>query len=402
MTGGMTGIRNNRWPMAGAVASIAAVSIAAVAAIHVMEDIRKVPVRRLAQNIERQIASNPDDIQLRMNLARLHAMAYALKVTEIDTVTRKGRVQPFFGHDVPHMPGPVRAPMSREHRERASADLARALQAYSDVVMRAPDHAVARLGYAWTLEQSGQADKAVEQYRKAVELAWPTDRKEDAFWVDPVTVEAAGRLTELLDPVKDAKEIAALEQKKAELDGKGRMITPITVPLDGPLEPPVDPAARVIFDADGSGLQHRWTWIRNDAAWLVYDADGAGRITSALQWFGNVTFWLFWDNGYDALRALDDNGDGELRGGELRHLALWRDANANGLSETGEVQPLSAFHIVAISCDYVQGGGTDVAAVSRAGVTFADGSTRPTFDVILRRAERVSTTLSSPAHRPPD
>ena len=29
-----------------------------------------------------------------------------------------------------------------------------------------------------------------------------------------------------------------------------------------------------------------------------------------------MTFWLFWENGYHALRALDDNDDGVLRGAE--------------------------------------------------------------------------------------
>jgi hypothetical protein len=41
-------------------------------------------------------------------------------------------------------------------------------------------------------------------------------------------------------------------------------------------------------------------------------------LTSALQLFGNVTFWMFWSNGFEAMRALDDNQDGTLAGGELR------------------------------------------------------------------------------------
>lgn len=380
-----------------AVAVLITGSAVGISGLYIMEEVRKVPVQRLAGNIQRRIADRPDDITLRVNLARLYAMAYALKVTEVDTVTRKGTVEPFFGHQVPNIPGPVRPAMSREHQERARADLARALQAYSDVVSRAPEHAIARLGYAWALEQSGQVDKAIEQYRRAVELAWPTDRKEDAFWVDPVTIEAAHRLTALLDPVKDAKELAALEQKAAALEAKGRMITPIAVPIHGPAEPPVDLSARVLFDADGSGIPHHWTWIRRDAAWLVYDADGSGRITSALQWFGNVTFWLFWENGYDALGALDDNGDGELRGSELRNLALWTDANGNGISEPGEVRPLSAHGIVALSCASVPGDGLLVAAHSARGVTFDDGKTLPSYDVILRRSARL--TRNGDPHR---
>jgi hypothetical protein len=63
---------------------------------------------------------------------------------------------------------------------------------------------------------------------------------------------------------------------------------------------------------------------------------------------------LFWSNGYEALRALDDNGDGELRGAELRKLAIWRDRNQNGVSEKGEVSPLTAHGIAALSCAYAR------------------------------------------------
>jgi hypothetical protein len=97
------------------------------------------------------------------------------------------------------------------------------------------------------------------------------------------------------------------------------------------------PAVR--FDADGSGVAKPWTWITPDAGWLVSDIHRSGRITSALQLFGNVTWWLFWNNGYEPLRALDDNADGTIAGRELDGLSVWRDANSNGVSEAGEVQP---------------------------------------------------------------
>lgn len=351
----------------------------------VQEEIRKVPVQRLVTNLQQQLHDNPGDVELRLNLARLHAMAYALKVTEFDARQKGEKLEPWFGHLPSPMPGPVRSAPSREHQERATTDLARALAAYREVVTQAPENAVARLGYAWALEEAGQIAEAVEQYRKAVELAWPSDREERGFFTDPVTTEAAERLKALLDPVKHAKELAALEEKIAVLEQKGRMITPLAIPLGpAPDALPVAIDARVRFDADGSGIPRDWTWIARDAGWLVYDPDGAGRITSALQWFGSVTFWLFWENGYHALGALDDNTNGELRGAELKHLAIWRDADQNGVSEAGEVQPLSAYRIAALSCRYVDVDDPWVTAVSPSGVTFTDGTARPTYDVILR------------------
>ena len=52
---------------------------AQVTAIMMMPDVRKVPVDRLLGNLERAAKENPTDVQAQMNLARLHAMAYALK-----------------------------------------------------------------------------------------------------------------------------------------------------------------------------------------------------------------------------------------------------------------------------------------------------------------------------------
>jgi hypothetical protein len=55
-----------------------------------------------------------------------------------------------------------------------------------------------------------------------------------------------------------------------------------------------------------------------------------------------------WENGYEALKTLDGNGDGELRGEELSALALWFDENQNGKSEQGEVKLLSDVGVTAL------------------------------------------------------
>jgi hypothetical protein len=141
----------------------------------------------------------------------------------------------------------------------------------------------------------------------------------------------------------------------------------------------------VTFDADGTGLPRKWTWVTRDAGWLVYDPKATGRVTSALQMFGGVSFWTFWDNGYQALRLLDDDGDGMLTGKELDGLAIWHDANGDGICDPGEVKPLSAYGIVAVSvrCERDESH-PDRILWSPRGVVFRDGSTRPTFDLILQ------------------
>ena len=126
--------------------------------------------------------------------------------------------------------------------------------------------------------------------------------------------------------------------------------------------------------------------ITPKAAWLVYDSDDSRVVTSGLQLFGNVTFWAFWNNGYEALAALDNNGDGELRGDELAHLALWQDANGNGVSDPGEIKPLAAWNIIGLSCRS-QTHSTGI-PFHPSGVMLKDGSTRPSYDWLAPRCVR--------------
>jgi len=266
------------------------------------------------------------------------------------------------------------------------------------------------LGHAWCLDQAGRLKEALDAYRKTFKIAWKTevigefDLKEwlQERWEDvrsgrnPLhrsqrnylgpgvcySEEIIGYMLKRLDPVKDADEIAQLNKNSKTLQSMGRAITPIVVPL----EPEalwtelVDENAGVTFDLDGSGLPRKWGWITPKAAWLVFDADESGRITSGLQMFGSVTFWIFWRDGYEALSSLDDDGDGVLRGAELRGLALWQDRKGDGVSDPGEVCPVGAFGITAISCRAERHSGG--MAWNPHGVTFHDAASRPTYDWI--------------------
>ena len=141
------------------------------------------------------------------------------------------------------------------------------------------------------------------------------------------------------------------------------------------------PAARVAFDLDGTGLPQQWPWITPRAAWLVYDPNRSGDIHTGRQLFGSVTFWVAWDNGYQALAALDDNLDGRLDGPELEGLALWRDRNGDGLSQPGEVKPLADYGIVALFTDWqVHATGIPYAPT---GVLWQDGRRTSSYDWVV-------------------
>ena len=103
-----------------------------------------------------------------------------------------------------------------------------------------------------------------------------------------------------------------------------------------------------------------------------------GKITSGLQLFGNVTWWLFWKDGYEPLAALDNDRNGRLEGAELQGIAVWFDRNGNGIADPGEVVSLRSLGITSIAVH--SAGLTDGVPANTNGVQLRDGSSLPTFD----------------------
>lgn len=351
-----------------------------VQARYAIVDTEKVPVARLLTNLEKQIQSKPKDLELRYALARVHSMAYALKIEQFDV--RKDNGRPFFGYGSRAWvtTEPVRKTDRPEQASSAKEHLRKAIDQYRKAVEIDPKHLPSQLGLGWCLEQSGEKAAALAVYRIALPLAWERERSQDSIFERSMTEEIARYMLPLLDPKKDAAEIKKIKGYTDVISKKGRAITPLAIPLqeNAPLEELIDAEAGVVFDLDGSGLERRWGWITPKAGWLVYDATGRGQITSGLQLLGAVTFWIFWKNGYHALAALDNDGDGVLRDEELNGLAIWHDKNGNGVSDPGEVQPLAAWGITALSYQYE----THPTGIpySPHGVHLQDGSARPSYD----------------------
>ena len=371
------------------------VSAPPLRAEYIQPDLENVPVSRLIENLEAQAKKDEKAVAPRLNLARVHGMAYALKTDTARVWKGKEDQGAWFGFEPKHVPFEVKKTDDEAKMKAAREHLDKAIARYEEVIKLDDKHLVAKLGHAWCVDQAKKKDDAIKEYRAVIEEAWAKekDSKTGGLGGHWVTAEAASYLIPLLDEEKDKDEIATLKDRSKKLNSLPRPITPIVVPLrDGlsvaDLE---DRRASVAFDADGSGLKRRWTWITPEAGWLVCDPHKTGKVTSGLQLFGNVTFWCFWDNGYQALRSLDDNADGILSGKELDGLAIWHDANGNGVCEPGEVRPLSDYGIVALSCQCVRDESRpDKIMYAPSGVTFADGSTRATFDIILKRQTRAA------------
>jgi len=392
-------------------------------------DVEKVPVARVLENLEKKLAAEPDSYDLHYQLARVHAMAATPGIDVVAVIKdphykeNNGQIQfggPGSDNGTPE-DGRARRAVEKSAKSYGAKHLDIAIKHYEvamSLMKKSKDRQKVtwlikpvQLGYAWCLDKAGRREEAIMAYRETLAISWHEEitndfKPEDWFMglkydmqtlrnpVNPkpmltfhanigpgvcFTEESIRYLTALLDPQKDAAEIGLLNDKKKTLSGIGRSITPILIPLnDGPFESLVEPRAQVTFDLDGSGLPRQWGWIKPQAAWLVFDGKQTGQITSGLQLFGSVTFWIFWRDGYQALDSLDANGDGVLEGDELKGLALWQDTNGNGVSDPGEVKPLSAYGIDRLSCRGETAG--PGLRWSRQGVHFKDGTSRPSYD----------------------
>lgn len=241
-------------------------------------------------------------------------------------------------------------------------------------------------------------EKSLRYYFKASSLAFdPEDtgrRIRISGISNIITAEAAASFLALGEEWKlfgEDDPRKALAQQMLDLtEGlPPQAITPIIFSLNTPvpLESLLAPETIVSFDLDGTGRDQSWPWVSPETSILVWDPEETGEITSGRQLFGSVTWWLFFDDGYRAMNALDDNRDGELSGDELVGLAIWTDANSNGVSDEGEVVPIAETGIESIAC--VQTDTSMGMPANLSGLRMSDGRVLPTYDWV---AEEVGIT----------
>jgi len=352
--------------------------------------LEQVPVSRLINNLERQVREQPGRYGPQLNLARAHAMAYALDNDRAHVTVTKGAMSLYEGHLFPWeyraQFWEKSAPQSLDARARAH--LARAIKLYAAILqssaVETPGLALARLGHGWCSEQAGDKQTAIEDYRTLLKDVTLDEWHNTEF-------EAAEYLVALLDPGRDAAEIALLGNMRGlyrqRLGSIPPFQTPIAIPLDRatPLAEIEDKSARVGFDVDPHHAGQHWSWITPKAGWLAYNPKKTGKVVSGIRLFGNVSYWMFWDNGYQAMSALDDNGDGVLSGKELDGLVVWVDANGNGVCDPRELKSLAELNIKALSYSHLlMPGHPDHIVYAPTGVHYNNGTTGPSYDLILQ------------------
>lgn len=155
---------------------------------------------------------------------------------------------------------------------------------------------------------------------------------------------------------------------------------PVTLDLDGDgLEFVGLDDSNVYFDVNGDGWREHISWVGEGDGLLVLDLDQDRLIDRPEE----ISFRHYQPGAatdLEGLRAFDTNGDGKLSALDERfgEFAVWVDANANGVSEPGEVVTLAQAGIVEISLAsdgrIEEQAGGDVVLFGRARFTRTDGS----------------------------
>jgi len=143
--------------------------------------------------------------------------------------------------------------------------------------------------------------------------------------------------------------------------------SPIVVDVNGTGFAMTDADGGVIFNILNDGVPLQISWTASSNAFLALDRNANGVIDSGAELFGDLTPQpsTAKPNGFLALAEFDKpgnggNGDGRIdrRDTIFSALKLWQDANHNGISEPGELRPLSN-SLSAIDLDYKEARRTD-------------------------------------------
>lgn len=128
------------------------------------------------------------------------------------------------------------------------------------------------------------------------------------------------------------------------------LAVPVVLDLDGNGVALAGKASGTRFDWNGDGIADQTGWTSGGDGFLALDRNHDGRIESAAELsFANDKPGARSD--LDGLSAFDSNGDGKLSAADstFGDFRVWQDANANGVSDEGELTSLADAGIAAIN-----------------------------------------------------
>ncbi len=371
-----------------------------------------VPIDRLVTNQSTYLAKNPKDMDAVYTLARIHYLAFINDVTALSTYpdhkTKAYRLAHWqnlqnasinaeadrlalLEHKLDKVPL-WNEPLGKEFQKTKQTQLKelrlnkwqpkkkspeKALSHYHSsaalfekVIAQSKSPALPTLGLASLQEQYAEPEmqkqfeaiktspaatqaEIITLYYKAFSLAVEQDTEKTRLpllGLKSLISYEAGKAYIRLAP--KGEHVNKVQQHLEKLEKLPRgPITPMVVDLSGlrsSISQVIDTTKSVDFDLTGLGRKGSYSWPHKDVGFFVWDPQATGNILDGKQLFGVYSWGIFWQDGFRAMAALDNNHDGQLSGEELKGIAVWVDANQNGISEPGEVQSVKAHNMVSI------------------------------------------------------
>ena len=133
--------------------------------------------------------------------------------------------------------------------------------------------------------------------------------------------------------------------------------SPLAIDLDGDGIATYAIKNGVYFDIDSDGFAEKTAWLNAKDAFLAIDRNKNGVIDDASELFGDLTA----ENGFEALKAMDSNGDGVIDANDAgwEELMLWVDAVNDGVSQSEELISVADAGIERIELNYINQDVTD-------------------------------------------
>ena len=359
------------------------------------------PLPRVKANIESQLAKTPNDAHLNYVLGRVYYTQLCSK--DPGTVKMYSEVPPYrFSAEYPHAWDFAQLKLAVDESTISTAN--NSFKYLNNAIKLDKNVGLYHLTLACVYEASAniasnlnpKATKkswlaeALKEYKSAFRLTVSSDLKEP-YGQRPLTYErfisdeAANGILRL---DSKSKEASAAKKHLATLQSKsGGPITPIIFSMNRQLGlgDLLDTSKSVQFDLDGTGTPQQVNWVKPETMFLVWLPNTKVKISSGRQLFGNATFWLLFENGFDAMSVLDDNGDNWLKGKELQNLAVWQDLNQDGTSSPNEIKSIASLGIVGFATEWKKRLGESYA--NEGGILLQDGQTLPLFDWVTRTTE---------------
>ncbi|MGZ5025868.1 MAG: glucosaminidase domain-containing protein [Methylobacter sp.] len=156
----------------------------------------------------------------------------------------------------------------------------------------------------------------------------------------------------LLDNVSDH-----IDSTKQKIDSAKITSSPIILDLNNNGVETTGVKQGIYFDHESDGFAEQTGWVSAADGLLVRDINGNGRIDNGSELFGNETLLANGSkatNGFEALKALDSNGDNQINEDDaaFTSLKVWIDADGDGFSQANELQLLATAGIAAIATTY--------------------------------------------------